>query len=154
MARRDSILKHAGSVKNTDRRVSINQPIIVEYMSEKRPSGQQSSAATMQQSSSSSSNYSSNKSNPRPASLVFIKNDRPTVKLIRTPSFDQDQDDATATNTPNTIATHYTGNVRAVHPTSTHLARDDDDDADESIPLVQPSDKESNNKISNSINYT
>lgn len=150
MARRDSILKHAGSVKNTDRRVSINQPIIVEYMSEKRPSGQQSSAINLQQSTSSSSiNYSSNKSNARPASLVLIKNDRPTVKLIRSPSFDQEQDDAITMNASNTITTHFTGNVRNMHTTSAHHARDDDD-VDESIPLVQSSE----NKITNSMNYT
>lgn len=148
MARRDSILKHAGSVKNTDRRVSINQPVVVEYMSEKRPSGQ-SSAASLQQ----SINYNVSKSNARPASLILTKNDRPAFKLIRTPSFDQDQDDAITINATNTnTTTNFTESVQNMHTSST-LARDDDD-VDESIPLVQPSDKESNNKISNSINFT
>lgn len=76
-----------------------------------------------------------------------MKNERPTFKLIRTPSFDQDQDEmaaaANATNSNTNINMH----------TSSTLARDDDD-VDESIPLVQPSDKESNTKITNSINYT
>lgn len=148
VARRDSILKHAGSVKNTDRRVSINQPVVVEYMSEKRPSGQ-SSAASLQQ----SINYNVSKSNARPASLILTKNDRPAFKLIRTPSFDQDQDDAITINATNTnTTTNFTESVQNMHTSST-LARDDDD-VDESIPLVQPSDKESNNKISNSINFT
>lgn len=150
MARRDSILKHAGSVKNTDRRVSINQPVVVEYMSEKRPS-----AASLQQASS-SINYNLSKSNARPASLILTKNDRPTFKLIRTPSFDQDQDDPTTINASNTItttATNFTESVRNMHTSSTLTPRDDDD-VDESIPLVQPSDKESSNKITNSINYT
>lgn len=153
VARRDSILKHAGSVKNTDRRVSINQPVVVEYMSEKRPSGQQSSNGNLQQSSSSSSmNYNLSKSNARPASLILMKNERPTFKLIRTPSFDQDQDDtATTINATNTNTTNFTENVRNMHTSGT-LARDDDD-VDESIPLVQ-SDNESNTKITNSINYT
>lgn len=151
MARRDSILKHAGSVKNTDRRVSINQPVVVEYMSEKRPSGQQSSAGNLQQSSSSSSsiNYNLNKSNARPASLILVKNERPTFKLIRSPSFDQDQDDpasTAATTNSTSITTNFSENASA-------SARDDDE-VDESIPLVQPSDKQSNTKITNSINYT
>lgn len=156
MARRDSILKHAGSVKNTDRRVSINQPVVVEYMSEKRPSGQQSSSGSLQQSSSSSSsiNYNLSKSNARPASLILVKNERPTFKLIRSPSFDQDQDDAAANVTINAMNTNpsFNENVRNMHASST-LARDDDD-VDESIPLVQPLDKEPNPKITNSINYT
>lgn len=157
MARRDSILKHAGSVKNTDRRVSINQPVVVEYMSEKRPAGQQSSAGSLQQSSSPSINYNTSKSNARPASLILMKNERPTFKLIRSPSFDQDQDDvvaAAATATANAANTNanFSESVRNMHASST-LARDDDD-VDESIPLVQPSDKDSNTKITNSINYT
>lgn len=154
VARRDSILKHAGSVKNTDRRVSINQPIIVEYMSEKRPSGPSPAAISVQQSqssaTSSSISYNSSKSSGRPASLVLMKNDRPTVKLIRTPSFDQDQDETSATNSaPSAQFTADT--ARHMHASST-LARDDDDE-DESIPLVQPADKECNTKITNS-NYT
>lgn len=150
MARRDSILKHAGSVKNTDRRVSINQPVVVEYMSEKRPS-----AVNLQQMSSSSSliNYNLSKSNARPASLILVKNDRPTLKLTRTPSFDQDQDDVLVINSTNiNSANNFNESIRNIHLSSA-LARDDDD-ADESIPLVQPSDKEPNNKITNSINHT
>lgn len=160
VARRDSILKHAGSVKNTDRRVSINQPVVVEYMSEKRQQSgaqQQSSGGgggNSQQQSSSSINYNPNKSNARPASLILMKNERPTFKLIRSPSFDQDQDDAAAATNTNTTTTNFTENVRNMHTSSSNTLARDDDDVDESIPLVQPSDKESNAKITNSINYT
>lgn len=128
MARRDSILKHSGSVKNTDRRVSINQPIVVEYLSEKRQSTQSQSTAA---------NGNLSRSFARPASLILSnsKGERPTFKLIRTPSFDQDQDDAIQ-------------DQRNINQTNTHLfapdlTSKDDDNIDESAPLVQHSNKDS-----------
>lgn len=132
VARRDSILKHSGSVKNTDRRVSINQPIVIEYLSEKRqtPQSQPSSAA----------NGNSSKSNARPASLILSKGERPIFKLIRTPSFDQEQDEATLMNTTNFAAEPTT--QRGVHQSNSHHLVPDDD-ADESAPLVQSVDKTS-----------
>lgn len=132
VARRDSILKHSGSVKNTDRRVSINQPIVIEYLSEKRqtPQSQPSSAA----------NGNSSKSNARPASLILSKGERPIFKLIRTPSFDQEQDEATLMNTTN-FAAEPTAQ-RGVHQSNSHHLVPDDD-ADESAPLVQSVDKTS-----------
>lgn len=128
VARRDSILKHSGSVKNTDRRVSINQPIVIEYLSEKRPSTQSQSTAA---------NGNLSRSFARPASLILSnsKGERPTFKLIRTPSFDQDQDDTTL-------------DQRNLNQTNTHLfatadlTSKDDDNIDESAPLVQNSNKD------------
>ncbi|XP_037040585.1 kinase D-interacting substrate of 220 kDa isoform X5 [Bradysia coprophila] len=68
MSRRDSILKHSGSVK-TDKRVSINtEPPKMEFVSEKRPPSS------------------------RPASLSLAKGERPVFKLVRSPSIDQDDD--------------------------------------------------------------
>lgn len=139
MVRRDSILKHSGSVKNTDRRVSIkqNQPIIVEYLSEKRqaqPSPQQQHIAST---ATAPPNGNVQKmSNARPASLILTKGERPTFKLIRSPSIDQDQDEGTLVNMagrsemPN-LMVNSMSNVK------------DDDDDDESMPLVQNSGKES-----------
>lgn len=167
VARRDSILKHSGSVKNTDRRVSIkqNQPIVLEYLSEKRPSMQLQHAANIntaqQQQQSSTANGSLGKSNARPASLILTKGDRPTFKLIRTPSIDEDQDDVTVINTTNftdsnamqqrSMTTQMT-NVNH-HLAATDLNAKDDDDEDESAPLVQYEDKELT-KISSSINHS
>lgn len=165
VARRDSILKHSGSVKNTDRRVSIkqNQPIVLEYLSEKRPSMQLQHAASIttnaqQQQQSSTANGSLGKSNARPASLILTKGDRPTFKLIRTPSIDEDQDDVTVIDTTNFTdsnarsMTTPTTNVNH-HLAATDLNAKDDDDEDESAPLVQYEDKELT-KISSSINHS
>lgn len=67
MARRDSILKHSGSVK-TDKRVSIKpDQSKMEFVSEKRPPS-------------------------RPASLILTKGERPAFKLVRSPSIDQDDE--------------------------------------------------------------
>lgn len=68
MSRRDSILKHSGSVK-TDKRVSIKpDQSKMEFVSEKRaPSS-------------------------RPASLILTKGERPVFKLVRSPSIDQDDE--------------------------------------------------------------
>lgn len=159
VARRDSILRHSGSVKNTDRRVSIkqNQPIVLEYLSEKRQttsSQQQQQPANTQQ----TINGSMGKSNARPASLILTKGERPTFKLIRTPSFDQQQDDTTVINTTNfTDSTvnqrQMTTNQQQHHIVATDLNVKDDDDEDESAPLVQSSDKESS-KITTNINHS
>lgn len=74
MSRRDSILKHSGSIK-TEKRVSIKQdaPILMEYVSEKRPPAKPSAA--------------------RPASLLLTKGERPVLKLVRSPSIDRDSDE-------------------------------------------------------------
>lgn len=172
MARRDStsILKHSGSVKNTDRRVSIkqNQPIVVEYLCEKRQSTsqQQSHSVNAQQQTTTTTTANGinqlGKSNARPASLILTKGERPTFKLIRTPSIDQDQDDTTLIN-----PTHFTdqsanakinnpptnNNNNAHHLIATDLNSKDDDDEDESAPLVQHADKDTT-KITSSINHS
>lgn len=145
MMRRDSILKHSGSVKNTDRRVSIkqNQPVVVEYLSEKRPSisFQQQSQAQQQQHqqqssqlphTNSSSNITQLASNARPASLVITKGERVTIKLIRTPSIDDDGNDSlTKIDQQN----HINMNNMNSSGNTTTSTRDEDDD-DESMPLV------------------
>lgn len=161
VARRDSILKHSGSVKNTDRRVSIkqNQPIVVEYLCEKRQPQQQ-------QQQQSTTNGTSGKSNARPASLILTKGERPTFKLIRTPSIDEghDQDDATLMNktiftdldaNQSTIQrnTQSTNSNNAHHLIAPDLNSKDDDDEDESAPLVQNADKDPT-KITSSINHS
>lgn len=136
VARRDSILKHSGSVKNTDpnRRVSIkhqNQPIVLEYLSEKRHTAQSQQIPT--------SNGSMGKSNPRPASLV-LTGDRPTYKLTRTPSIDQDDTMTNTTNftdVPSTNQRNLSSTNSKHHFAATELNVKDDDDEDESAPLVQ-----------------
>lgn len=171
VARRDStsILKHSGSVKNTDRRVSIkqNQPIVVEYLCEKRQSTsqQQSHSVNAQQQTTTANGVNQlGKSNARPASLILTKGERPTFKLIRTPSIDQDQDDTTLIN-----PTHFTdqsanakinnpptttnNNNNAHHLIASDLNSKDDDDEDESAPLVQHADKDTT-KITSSINHS
>lgn len=139
VARRDSILKHSGSVKNTDRRVSIkqNQPIVLEYLSEKRPSLQSQIGNALQSSAL-------GKSNARPASLVLTKGERPTFKLIRTPSIDQDQDDA---NISEAVANQLNANRNPHRPA---IPNDDDD---ESAPLVQ-SDKDYTKITSSNSNHS
>lgn len=154
MARRDSILKHSGSVKNTDRRVSIkqNQPVVVEYLSEKRPSiafqQQQSVNQSQQQQqqqtqlthTNSSSNMTQLVSSGRPASLVIAKGERPTIKLIRTPSIDDDGIDSL-----NRIdqRNHINMNNMNSSGNTTTSTREDEDD-DESVPLVQTNCKDAN----------
>lgn len=146
MARRDSILKHSGSVKNTERRVSImqNQPVVVEYLSEKRPSisfqqqAQSQPSTTQLPHTNSSSNMTQLVSSGRPASLVIAKGERPTIKLIRTPSVDDDDIDSSSNtdqrNHINMSTMNSSGNT-------TTLTREDEDD-DESVPLVQTDSKE------------
>lgn len=161
MARRDSILKHSGSVKNTDRRVSIkqNQPVVVEYLSEKRPSivyqqqqlqqqqpqqtqvqPPQSQQSTQLPHINSSSNMTQLVSSARPASLVIAKGERPIIKLVRTPSIDDDGDESpNGTDQRNHISM---SNMNS-NGNTTISTRDDDDD-DESVPLVQTNCKETN----------
>lgn len=150
VARRDSILKHSGSVKNTDRRVSIkqNQPIVVEYLSEKR---QPSSHAQQTTVCATTTNGSTSMSKSRPTSLILTKSDRP---LIRTPSIDQDQDDDTTVIN----FTDSCGNPRTMQPSNVghhfvpiDLNAKDDDDEDESAPLVQNLNNKESTKI-NSLN--
>lgn len=139
MVRRDSILKHSGSVKNTDRRVSIkqNQPVIVEYLSEKRPS-----QTTVHSQSHTNTTIVGN---ARPASLILTKGERPSFKLIRSPSIDNDQDDVTLINirsdTPNLL----------VNSLSINSGKEDDDD-DESMPLVQNNGKDTTSITSSGNN--
>lgn len=144
MARRDSILKHSGSIKNTEKRVSIKQdaPILMEYISEKRPppkphsnSNSTITAVTITTSNSSNTLNSLNCSNgggpfgnnpvssaARPASLIITKGERPIFKLQRTPSIDHDSDDSKTDNSS-------TGAVVVVN--NKHK-----DSCDESVPLV------------------
>lgn len=140
MIRRDSILKHSGSMKNTDRRVSIkqNQPVVVEYLSERRPSMSAGGQTNAQQSSVNSGNAT--KSIVRPASLIVTKGERPTFKLIRSPSIDHEQDF-------NNIKQMNMNQSKIIHSNSAHsssvtdsqniLTAKDDDEDDESAPLVQ-----------------
>lgn len=153
LARRDSILKHSGSVKNTDRRVSIkqNQPVVVEYLSEKRPSISFQQQAQPQQQpthlthTNSSSNMTQLVTSARPASLVIAKRERPTIKLIRTPSIDDDD-----IGSLNKIDQQNHINMNNINSSANTITspRDDDDD-DESVPLVQ-----TNCKNANSIDKT
>lgn len=141
LIRRDSILKHSGSVKNTDRRVSIkqNQPVVLEYLSEKRhqqsslqPQMQQQLPLQQQQqpapnpAQTTSTSNSVNQTSARPVSLVLSKGDRPTFKLLRTPSIDQEPDETLVKYEPRLL-----------------VSKDDEDD-DESVPLVQNNSKEAN----------
>lgn len=160
MARRDSILKHSGSVKNTERRVSIkqNQPIVVEYLSERRPSQSQQHLV------SAALSCSGGKSNARPASLIVTKGERPSFKLIRSPSIDQEQDEAlvsaleaAANQAKLASAQDATGPYMLdtaasdASNKSLHLTKDDaNDDDDESAPLVQISDSTT---ITSSLNH-
>lgn len=167
MTRRDSILKHSGSIKNTDRRVSIkqNQPVVVEYLSEKRPSQPQ---INVQQQTSNNGNAS--KSNARPASLILTKGERPSFKLIRTPSIDQEQQDETlanaleaavnqakinqSTNVQRTIAPTYNATAIDINNKNNNMTASKDennDDDDESAPLVQISDSTTITSSSNHL---
>lgn len=103
MMRRDSILKHSGSIK-TEKRVSIKHdvPILMDFISEKRPPHKpiNSTANTNTSSSSSTSNThagttssGTTTSAARPASLIISKGERPVFKLVRSPSVDHDSDD-------------------------------------------------------------
>lgn len=143
MIRRDSILKHSGSVKNTDRRVSIkqNQPVVVEYLSERRPSVS-AVQTNAQQSSANSGNTA--KPNARPASLIVTKGERPTFKLIRSPSIDHEQD---FNNIKQMNMNMNMNQSKIIHSNAAHsssvtdsqniLTAKDDDEYDESAPLVQ-----------------
>lgn len=144
MIRRDSILKHSGSMKNTDRRVSIkqNQPVVVEYLSERR-----SSVSTVQTNAHQSSANSGNttKSTVRPASLIVTKGERPTFKLIRSPSIEHEQDFINIKPMNMNINMNQS---KIIHSNAAHCssvtdsqnilrAKDEDECADESAPLVQ-----------------
>lgn len=125
-------------MKNTDRRVSIkqNQPVVVEYLSEKRPS----IGSQIQHQIQMASNAMGTKST-RPASLVVTKGDRPTFKLIRTPSIDNEQEfpkstELNANQQPNQSATVQNSTVPDAHNTGVK----DDDEYDESAPLVRNAD--------------
>lgn len=139
MIRRDSILKHSGSMKNTDRRVSIkqNQPVVVEYLSERR-SSVSAGQTNAQQSSTNSGNTT--KSNVRPASLIVTKGERPTFKLMRSPSIDHEQDF-------NNIKQMNINQSKIIHSNAVQsssitdsqniLTAKDDEEYDESAPLVK-----------------
>lgn len=130
LVRRDSILKHSGSVKNTDRRVSIkqNQPVVVEYLSEKRQT-----------------QVSPSPSIGRPASLILTKGERPTFKLIRSPSIDhQELDEILDPVNKYEKQNNLMLNNLNVNQNSNTVAKDNDDDDDESVPLVQNNSHEKN----------
>lgn len=139
-------------MKNTDRRVSIkqNQPIFVEYLSEKRSN---TSGQSVQPTNGGTLHA-------RPASLVLIKGDRPTYRLVRTPSIDQEQDDATVINTVNFICTDSCTNQRNIptmnsnhHMIAAEMNTKYEDDEDESAPLVQSLCNESS-KIEHGSNHS
>lgn len=103
MMRRDSILKHSGSIK-TEKRVSIKQdvPILMDFISEKRPPHKPiNSTVTSSSGSSTTSNINAGTTSSgittsaaRPASLILSKGERPVFKLVRSPSVDHDSDDS------------------------------------------------------------
>lgn len=162
LIRRDSILKHSGSIKNPDRRVSIkqNQPVLVEYLSEKRQQQhernqqpqiqlqQQTQIQTVQQIQS--VQLPAQSVNARPVSLILSKGERPTFKLVRTPSIDQQEIiDESPTNT-DTAITEQCNNVHINNLNSCNSLLKDDNDDDESVPLVQavePNKITSSNKL-------
>lgn len=127
MTRRDSILKHSGSIKNNEKRVSIkhDQPVFVEYLSEKRnplPTVvAQPHAITIPATA-----------NARPASLILSgRGDRPMFKLVRSTSIERGESieklDVTILDQHNSLMLN---NLNVAYGTP----KDDDD---ESIPLVQ-----------------
>lgn len=154
LIRRDSILKHSGSVKNPDRRVSIkqNQPVLVEYLSEKRSHQQylqQQNQQSQQQSqpqiqvqqqtqiqSAQSVQLASQAVNARPVSLILSKGERPTFKLVRTPSIDQQEIDETQISIDTAMAVQC-NTVQINNQNSCNSLLKDDNDDDESMPLVQ-----------------
>lgn len=128
LIRRDSILKHSGSMKNNEKRVSIkqDQAVFVEYLSEKRNQMPTSISQPLQPTPSLQS------SNARPASLILNKGERPTFKLVRSTSIEHHES-----------SEHLAGNSALDQRNTTMLnnlninymvTRDDDD---ESVPLVQ-----------------
>lgn len=76
----------------------------------------------------------------RPASLVIAKGERPTIKLIRTPSIDDDDIDSL-----NKIDQRNQINMNNINSSGNTIPspRDDDDD-DESVPLVQTNCRDAN----------
>lgn len=148
-------------MKNTDRRVSIkqNQPIVVEYLCEKRPPSNQSHSANASQPTANGALCSAN---ARPASLILTKGERPMFKLIRSPSIDQEQDEAlnNVTNYTDVEANQSTiqrssqsADNNAHHLITADNKNTDDDDEDESAPLVQNAEKDTT-KITSSANHS
>lgn len=153
LVRRDSILKHSGSIKNNEKRVSIkhDQPAFVEYLSEKRgqmPSSvSQSFPPTQPQQSQSQPQTIPN---ARPASLIINKNsDKPTFKLVRSTSIEHHESIETL-NAPTMFDQHSTIMMNNLNVNNFNLATTKDDD-DESMPLVQI-DSNGTNKIMSSQN--
>lgn len=87
--------------------------------------------------------------NARPVSLILSKGERPTFKLVRTPSIDQQELDDSQTITIENTSTmaEQCNNVQIDNLNSCNsLLKDDNDDYDESVPLVQATEP---NKITN-----
>lgn len=142
LIRRDSILKHSGSIKHNEKRVSIkhDQPAFVEYLSEKRI------PTTVPQSNSIPVPVTSN---ARPASLILSgRGDKPTFKLVRSASIEHaesvEQLDATSAIEQHSSLMMNNLNVRYA------TTKDDDD---ESMPLVQ-TDSNGTSKILSGQNNT
>jgi len=121
LIRRDSILKHSGSIKNNEKRVSIkhDQPVFVEFLSEKRNPMTMSASQPLQPPSSHQS------ANARPASLILNRGERPTFKLVRSSSIEHHES-----------AEKLDGNTLALNNLNVNFTVSRDED-DESVPLVQ-----------------
>lgn len=137
MIRRDSILKHSGSIKHNEKRVSIkhDQPVFVEYLSEKRPQVPTVSATPHQPTVQAQSQA---QGSARPASLILTKGDRPAFKLVRSSSIDQHEPLEKLDDVNTFIEQHNTimmNNLNANHQLDPLVKEDDD----ESMPLVQTS---------------
>lgn len=153
MPRRDSILKHFGSIKS-EKRVSIKNdaPIVLEFITEKSSSSRPpiKPTATTQISNGSvvaaatSTTTAPPTSSARPASLILSKStdQRPVFKLVRSPSIDRadSQDGCTGMVVVAMPDGHNNGDngvASVVSPAASAASQKHSPDCcDESAPLV------------------
>lgn len=131
LIRRDSILKHSGSIKNNEKRVSIKHepPVLVEYLSEKRNQMPTSVSLPLQPPA-----VSLQSANVRPASLILnSKGERPTFKLVRSTSIEHHE---SAERLDGNSVGDQQRNTLAMNNLNVNFTVTRDED-DESVPLVQ-----------------
>lgn len=138
LPRRDSILKHSGSVK-TEKRVSIkyDTPIMMEFISEKRPPAKPVSAGSNAMANGGASgagaSAASAGSSARPASLLLTnKGDRSAYKLVRSPSIEEEYIDIV-------VDPSVANNRVGFSPSGSEVSgqvKDGGDFGDDSVPLV------------------